>query len=122
MCSGVGPAATLARLGIEVVADRNGVGENLQDHLTAGVAYSAKRPVSIAKAQSLGAILRYLLARKGPLTSNVAEGFGFVKSSPEAPALPDLELLFVPSLFINEGLSDPEGPRPDARRSAAPAA
>jgi len=106
MCSGVGPAARLAALGIDVVVDRHEVGENLQDHLTAGVAFSAKRPVSIASAQSPGAVLRYLITRRGPLTSNIAEGFGFVRSS-EGVTAPDLELLFVPSLFINEGLEIP---------------
>jgi choline dehydrogenase len=103
MCSGIGPAARLASLGIDVVADRPEVGENLQDHLTAGVAFSAKRRVSIASAQSPAAVLRYLVAHKGPLTSNIAEGFGFVRSS-EGVTQPDLELLFVPSLFLNEGL------------------
>jgi choline dehydrogenase len=107
MCSGIGPAPLLASLGIDVVADRRGVGQNLQDHLTAGVAFGARRKVSIANAQSAGSLLRYLMERKGPLTSNVAEGFGFMRSS-HAPESPDLELLFVPSLFINEGLSIPK--------------
>ncbi|HEY5271728.1 MAG TPA: GMC family oxidoreductase N-terminal domain-containing protein [Acidimicrobiales bacterium] len=107
MCSGIGPAPLLARLGIDVLADRREVGQNLQDHLTAGVAFGARRKVSIASAQSLGALLRYVIAKKGPLTSNVAEGFGFVRSG-DSPDLPDLELLFVPSLFINEGLAIPK--------------
>jgi choline dehydrogenase len=107
MCSGIGPARLLTSLGIDVVADRRGVGQNLQDHLTAGVAFGARRKISIANAQSPGSLLRYLVRRKGPLTSNVAEGFGFVRSS-HAPELPDLELLFVPSLFIDEGLSIPK--------------
>jgi choline dehydrogenase len=107
MCSGVGPAPLLASLGIDVIADRRGVGQNLQDHLTAGVAFGTRRKVSIASAQTPGSLLRYLIARKGPLTSNVAEGFGFMRSS-HAPEAPDLELLFVPSLFINEGLSIPK--------------
>jgi choline dehydrogenase len=107
MCSGIGPAPLLANLGIDLVADRRNVGQNLQDHLTAGVAFGARRKISIASAQSLGSLLRYLVGKKGPLTSNVAEGFGFVRSS-DAPELPDLELLFVPSLFIDEGLSIPK--------------
>jgi choline dehydrogenase len=107
MCSGIGPAPLLASLGIEVIADRRDVGQDLQDHLTAGVAFGARRKISIASAQSLRALLRYLVYKKGPLTSNVAEGFGLVRSS-EAPEVPDLELLFVPSLFIDEGLSIPK--------------
>jgi choline dehydrogenase len=107
MRSGIGPGRLLASLGIDVVADRADVGQNLQDHLTAGVAFGARRKVSIANAQSLGSLIRYLAAKKGSLTSNVAEGFGFVHSS-DASGLPDLELLFVPSLFIDEGLTVPK--------------
>lgn len=103
MCSGIGPASMLRSLGIEVVKDVAAVGQNLQDHLTAGVALGARRPVSLANAQSLRAALRFLSTRMGPLTSNVCEGYGFIKSE-EQLDLPDLELLFVPSLFINEGL------------------
>jgi choline dehydrogenase len=106
MCSGIGPAGLLASLGIDVIADRSDVGQNLQDHLTAGVAFGARRKVSIADAQSLRSLLRYVFTKKGSLTSNVAEGFGFVRSG-GAPELPDLELLFVPGLFVDEGLTVP---------------
>ena len=107
MCSGIGPAPLLTSLGIDVITDRSDVGQNLQDHLTAGVAFGARRKVSIASAQSLSSLLRYVITKKGPLTSNVAEGFGYVRSS-DVPDLPDLELLFVPSLFIDEGLTVPK--------------
>ena len=46
--SGVGNADELRALGIDVVADRPGVGENLQDHLEVYVQYACKLPVSIA--------------------------------------------------------------------------
>jgi choline dehydrogenase-like flavoprotein len=107
MCSGIGPAPLLTGLGIDVVADRSDVGQNLQDHLTAGAAFAARRKVSIANAQSLGSLLRYVTTKRGALTSNIAEGFGFVRSS-DGATLPDLELLFVPSLFIDEGLTVPK--------------
>lgn len=106
MCSGVGPGALLRSLDISVHVDRPAVGENLQDHLTSGIAVGARRKVSLARAQTLGAVLQYLISKRGPLTSNVAEGYGFIKSD-ERLELPDLELLFVPSLFINEGLDIP---------------
>ena len=48
--SGVGAAADLAALGIDVVADLPGVGENLQDHLEVYVQYASKLPVSVAPA------------------------------------------------------------------------
>jgi pyridoxine 4-oxidase len=46
MRSGIGPAAGLARAGVECIADHAGIGDNLHDHLlTAGNVYRAKRPV-----------------------------------------------------------------------------
>ena len=47
MLSGIGPAAELAAHGIEVVADRPGVGANLQDHLEVYVQMAARQPVSL---------------------------------------------------------------------------
>lgn len=47
--SGVGPAADLTALGIEVVADVPGVGKNLQDHLLLGVVYEASKPIPEGK-------------------------------------------------------------------------
>jgi choline dehydrogenase len=51
-------------------------------------------------------LLRYLISRKGMLTSNVAEAAAFVRTSPELAA-PDLELLFAPVLFEEAGLTPP---------------
>ena len=68
--SGVGNAAELAKLGIDVVADLPGVGENLQDHLEVYIQYGSKQPVSVAPALKwrnrplVGA--RWLLRRTGP--------------------------------------------------------
>src|SRR5690349_2438982 len=46
--SGVGNAAELEALGVDVVHDLPGVGENLQDHLEVYIQYASKQPVSIA--------------------------------------------------------------------------
>jgi choline dehydrogenase len=53
-------------------------------------------------------LLRYLVLRRGMLTSNVAEAHAFVRSSPDLNA-PDLELLFAPVPFIDHGLVKPPG-------------
>ena len=106
MCSGVGPALQLSALGIRVVVDSPQVGQNLQDHLISGIAARANRRVTLAGAQSLASLARYLLRHRGMLTSTVAEAYGFVRSDP-AQALPDLELLFLPVLFVDEGLKLP---------------
>src|ERR1700749_1678502 len=48
--SGVGQTGALSPFGIDVVADRPGVGENLQDHLEVSVQHGSKLPVSVAPA------------------------------------------------------------------------
>ena len=45
--SGVGPAAELGGFGIDVVADRPGVGENLQDHLEFTFQVASKQPITL---------------------------------------------------------------------------
>jgi len=105
--SGIGPAEELARHGIATVADRAGVGANLRDHLASGILV-ATRPsvVTLASAETFANLLRWLVAKKGPLTSNVAEAAAFVRSDAALPA-PDLELIFAPVPFENEGLTKP---------------
>jgi choline dehydrogenase len=108
MLSGVGPAADLARHGISVVADVPGVGQNLQDHLAAGVGFQCKQPVTLASAESLGNLARYLVLGRGPLTSNVAEALGFFRTR-EGLAAPDVELIFAPAFFVEHGAANPPG-------------
>jgi len=108
MLSGVGPAAPLSRLGISIVADLPGVGENLQDHLTSGVSYECCKPISLASAESLANLARYLLLGRGPLTSNVGEALAFIRSRAGLSA-PDLELIFAPAYFMEHGAANPPG-------------
>ncbi len=104
--SGVGDGTHLGRLGVEVVADRPAVGSGLTDHLVSGIARATRRPISLLRAQSPSALLRYALARRGPLTSPVAEGYGYLRSRRDLE-LPDLEIVFLPVAFLNEGLNLP---------------
>ena len=108
LLSGVGPATTLGPLGISVVQDLPGVGENLQDHLTVPVMYASTRPITLAGAETPGNLLRYFVFRRGPLTSNVAEAAAFVRERDGAIA-PDLELVFAPSYFVDHGFGNPSG-------------
>ena len=108
MLSGIGEADALRATGIDVVADLPGVGRNLQDHLFSGATYHCRKPVTLAAAESLGSILRYLLFRKGMLSSNVAEAGAFVRTS-VAKRSPDLELIFGPVFYMNHGFSNPPG-------------
>jgi choline dehydrogenase len=108
MLSGVGPGDHLKALGIPVVADLPGVGQNLHDHMIVAVAYRCTQPVSLAGAETWANRMKYLLFRKGPFTSSVAEAGGFVKTSPEAAA-PDLQLTFGPAYYLDHGFERPEG-------------
>jgi choline dehydrogenase len=104
MLSGVGSADQLRQFGIPVVCNLPGVGENLQDHPAVPVAYECTQPVSLASAESLANVLCYLLFKQGPLTSNVGEGGGFIKTS-LAGDTPDVQFHFGPAYFINHGLT-----------------
>lgn len=98
MLSGIGPADHLRSHGVEVAHDLPGVGRNLQEHAMVLLRYACTQPLSLAAAASLGSLARYLLLRKGLLTSNVCEGVSFLRTSHDLPA-PDLEIAFAPVLF-----------------------
>jgi choline dehydrogenase-like flavoprotein len=107
MVSGIGPAEHLASHGIPVVADRSEVGQNLQDHLDAHLTYKTESHQSYGlslrfAARSLAEPWRYFSKREGLLTSNIAEGGGFVRSRPDQPR-PDLQLHFLPSILVDHG-------------------
>ncbi len=106
MRSGVGPADELRGLGIEIVLDLPGVGRNLQDHPAGKILVRSTKPVSLMGADSFGNLLRYFLFRRGPLTSNGAEAVAFVRTRP-ALEHPDIEIIFLPVLWLNEGLTQP---------------
>jgi choline dehydrogenase len=108
LLSGIGPAEQLMSLGIPIVHHLPGVGQNLQDHLLAITAFSCTQPVTLASAEKLNNILSFLLLKNGPLTSNVGEAAGFLKTRPTLAA-PDLEMIFAPVYFIEHGFSNPPG-------------
>ena len=108
MLSGIGPAAHLAEHGIPLVVDSPDVGANLQDHLVAGLAPAAHGG-TLYGAERVGELARYLASRRGMLTSNVGEAYGFVRTgvadrSAMADALPDIEILFASAPYVGEGL------------------
>ena len=108
LLSGIGPRDELERHSIPVVHELAAVGAHLEDHLAGGVLYESLRPLTLYAAEKPLQILRFFTTRKGMLTSNVAEAAAFVRSRPDAAA-PDLELLFAPVLFEEEGLVPPRG-------------
>ena len=108
MLSGIGPAAGLSQLGIPVVADLPGVGQNLQDHLASGVTFQCRQPITLAGAETLGNLARYLIFKRGPLTSNVGEALAFIRTRDGLDA-PDIELIFAPAFFMEHGAANPQG-------------
>jgi choline dehydrogenase len=107
LLSGLGPADELKQLGIPVVFDLPGVGKNLQDHLQAGVVYACKEPITLETAQSFNNVFNYLTRKQGPLTSNVAEAGGFVKTRGDLAA-PDIQFHFAPAYFLRHGFDNPK--------------
>jgi choline dehydrogenase-like flavoprotein len=105
MCSGIGPGEQLRALGLEVVHDAPGVGENLQDHpdyvVIRKVGSSELLGISLGGTLRLAKeIWRYVRERRGTLSSNFAEAGGFVKSEPGLER-PDLQLHFVIGMVDN---------------------
>ncbi|HEY7663623.1 MAG TPA: GMC family oxidoreductase N-terminal domain-containing protein [Xanthobacteraceae bacterium] len=85
--SGVGPAGELAPLGIPVVLDRRGVGENLQDHLQLRLIYKVNgvKTLNEMYRSRLGRAhmaLDYALFRRGPLTMAPSQLGLFTRSDP----------------------------------------
>ncbi|NVK61111.1 MAG: GMC family oxidoreductase N-terminal domain-containing protein, partial [Rhodobacteraceae bacterium] len=112
MLSGIGPAAHLAEHGIEVVADRPGVGQNLQDHLELYIQAAASQPVSLFKYWNLlgkayvGA--RWLFTRTGPGATNQFESAGFIRSD-AGVEYPDIQYHFLPIAVRYDGQVAAEG-------------
>jgi len=103
LLSGIGPADELKLAGIPSLHDLPGVGKNLQDHPMVSVGYQCKQPVSLASAETLPNFLRYLLFKRGPLVSNVAEA-GIFWRTRDGLQVPDMQLLFGPAYYRNHGL------------------
>jgi choline dehydrogenase len=104
--SGVGIAKELEPLGVDVVLDLPGVGENLQDHLEVYVQYASKLPVSMQPALKMwrrpfiGA--DWLFRRSGPGATNHFEAGGFTRSNDEV-AYPNLMFHFLPIAIRYDG-------------------
>ncbi|MCX5541549.1 GMC family oxidoreductase N-terminal domain-containing protein [Paraburkholderia sp. CNPSo 3076] len=96
--SGIGDAERLAQLGIGVVQDLRGVGENLQDHLQLRMAFRVNgvRTLNTASAHWWGKLMigmQYALFQSGPMSMAPSQLGAFAKSDPGDPALtrPDLQ-------------------------------
>lgn len=106
--SGVGPAAELASYGLEVICDRPGVGENLQDHLEFYFQIASKKPITLYSAMNplakawIGA--RWILFKDGLGATNHFESCGFIRSR-AGIAYPDIQYHFLPLAVTYDGQS-----------------
>ncbi len=96
--SGVGPGSFLREMGISVVNDLPGVGENLQDHLQHRLIYKVRKPIttndelaSLRGRMKIG--MKWLLSRRGPLAIGINQGGLFTRVLPES-ATPDIQFHF----------------------------
>ncbi|QLL06190.1 GMC family oxidoreductase [Mycobacterium vicinigordonae] len=107
MLSGIGDRDHLEEHGIEIVQHAPEVGQNLLDHLVTPIGFDVVDG-SLFAAEKPRQLISYLLRRRGMLTSNVGEAYGFVRSRTDLD-LPDLELIFAPAPFYDEALVPPAG-------------
>jgi choline dehydrogenase len=112
MLSGIGDADHLQAHGIPVVADRKGVGQNLQDHLELYIQMAASQPVSLYKYWNLFGKawvgLQWLLNKSGPGASNQFESAAFIRSR-AGVEYPDIQYHFLPIAVRYDGQAAAEG-------------
>jgi choline dehydrogenase len=106
MLSGIGPAQHLREHGISVIADRPGVGANLQDHLELYIQMECTQPITLYS--KLGLLskarigLEWLLFRTGDGATNHFESAAFVRSAPGVE-YPDIQFHFLPVAIRYDG-------------------
>ncbi|SDW47499.1 choline dehydrogenase [Albimonas donghaensis] len=112
MQSGIGPGAQLAAHGIPVIADRPGVGGNLQDHLEVYVQQACTQPITLNRHWNLigkglaGA--QWLFFKRGLGASNQFESAAFIRSRAGVD-YPDIQMHFIPIAVRYDGKAPAEG-------------
>jgi len=112
MLSGIGPADELAGHGISVVANRPGVGRNLQDHLELYIQMASRKPITLyrywnlAGKAAIGA--QWLFTRRGLGASNQFESAAFIRSA-AGVRYPDIQYHFLPMAVRYDGRAAAEG-------------
>uniref|UniRef100_A0A7S2IFJ9 Glucose-methanol-choline oxidoreductase N-terminal domain-containing protein n=1 Tax=Haptolina brevifila TaxID=156173 RepID=A0A7S2IFJ9_9EUKA len=102
MLSGIGPREHLEERGIPVRKELAAVGEGLQDHPAVLVSYGSKKAVSVTdEIRLMGSalpnpltLLRWMLFKRGALTSVACEFGGFFRTSETQPQ-PDVQVRFI---------------------------
>ncbi|MEJ1118406.1 choline dehydrogenase [Phyllobacterium sp. CCNWLW109] len=106
MLSGIGPAAHLKEHGINVIADRPGVGQNLQDHMEVYIQQESLKPITLNSKLGLfskGLIgAQWLFFKTGDGATNHFESAAFVRSKPGID-YPDIQYHFLPAAIRYDG-------------------
>ena len=96
--SGIGNPEVLAELGVEVKHALRGVGENLQDHFQVWVQQGVKTKHCLSEdgkfPRVVLGVLKYMFAKKGPLTMPACNVGGFVPN--EGAERPIFQIHFTP--------------------------
>ena len=106
MLSGIGPGAHLQENGIKVIADRPGVGGNLQDHLELYIQQEATKPITLNSVLNpfskalIGA--QWLFFKTGLGATNHFEAAAFVRSQAGVD-YPDIQYHFIPAAVRYDG-------------------
>ena len=99
MLSGIGPKDHLKSMGINLIADMPGVGQNLQDHPDFMIKYKCLKPVTLwpktKRLNSIGAGIQWLLTKEGMCASNHFDSVACIRSGPGVE-YPDLQLCISP--------------------------
>jgi choline dehydrogenase len=106
MLSGIGPADHLRGMGVPVVHDLPGVGQNLQDHLELYIQYECTQPISLMTAMKPYNMVRigtrWFLRRSGLGASSHLEAGAFIRSQ-AGIRHPDIQYHFLPALIDDHG-------------------
>ncbi len=114
MLSGIGPAAHLKEMGVDVVQDLAGVGQNYQDHVASPIHMETSDSTSYgiswkAMPRDVFWFFYYLATRKGPLAGNVFESVAFLRTD-KSLAKPDVQFVFQPAKRLTvKGVPFPVG-------------
>ncbi len=108
MLSGIGPGQHLQDHAIPVIADRPGVGQNLQDHLELYYQQECLQPITLYSKLNLFSKARigaqWLFTKTGEGATNHFESAGFIRSQAGVP-YPDIQYHFIPVAIRYDGKS-----------------
>ncbi|KXJ73585.1 hypothetical protein RP20_CCG015527 [Aedes albopictus] len=109
MVSGIGPRENLEQVGVPVIHDLPGVGQNLQDHIAVGgLVFRVDQPISVImnRLVNLNSAIRYAVTEDGPLTSSIGlEAVGFIntKYANQTDDWPDIEFMLTSASTPSDG-------------------